>query len=72
MAIDIFEENHVDPWYTQSILLIESPAKISYSNAGAYGPFQLMKKSQEMGLTVNNTVDESMILTNRLMLQVSP
>ena len=59
MAIDIFEENHVDPWYAQSILLIESPAKISYSNAGAYGPFQLMKKvARKMGLTVNNTVDE--------------
>ena len=59
MAIDIFEENRVDPWYAQSILLIESPAKISYSNAGAYGPFQLMKKvARKMGLTINNTVDE--------------
>ena len=59
VAIDIFDENHVDPWYAQSILLIESPAKIRYSNAGAYGPFQLMKKvARKMGLTVNSTVDE--------------
>ena len=54
-----FEENGVDPWYAQSILLIESPGRIQKSSVGAYGPFQLMPGvARSMGLTVNKTVDE--------------
>ena len=44
-AINIFQENNVDPWFAQTILLIESPAQLKYSRVGAYGPFQIMKKS---------------------------
>jgi len=58
-AINVFQENQVDPWYAQSILLIESPAQLNYSSVGAYGPFQLMKTvARQMGLTVNSRVDE--------------
>ena len=58
-AINVFQENQVDPWYAQSILLIESPAQLNYSSVGAYGPFQLMKAvARQMGLTVNSRVDE--------------
>ena len=58
-GIEIFEREGVNPWYAQSILLIESPGKIQYSNVGAYGPFQLMKSvARNYGLTVNRTVDE--------------
>ena len=58
-AINIFQENNVDPWFAQSILLIESPAQLKYSSVGAYGPFQIMKRvAIDMGLTVNKYVDE--------------
>ncbi len=58
-AITVFQDNNVDPWFAQSILLIESPAQLHYSSVGAYGPFQLMKSvAKKMGLTVNKTVDE--------------
>jgi hypothetical protein len=58
-AINIFQDNNVDPWFAQSILLIESPAQLTYSSVGAYGPFQLMKSvARNMGLTVNRSVDE--------------
>ncbi|HBS87314.1 MAG: hypothetical protein A2W91_03770 [Bacteroidetes bacterium GWF2_38_335] len=58
-SIAIFTENGVDPWYAQSILLIESPAKLQKSTAGAYGPFQLMKGvAKKYGLVVNGYVDE--------------
>jgi hypothetical protein len=58
-AIEIFHSNGVDPWFAQSILLIESPAQLKYSSVGAYGPFQLMKSvARKMGLTVNKYVDE--------------
>ncbi|MCX8080089.1 MAG: transglycosylase SLT domain-containing protein [Bacteroidia bacterium] len=54
-----FYLNGVDPWYAQAILLIESPNKLQKSNAGAYGPFQLMKKVARMyGLKVNRHEDE--------------
>ena len=57
-AINIFQENNVDPWFAQSILLIESPAKLKYSSVGAFGPFQIMKRvARDMGLTVNKYVD---------------
>lgn len=58
-AINIFQENNVDPWFAQSILLIESPAQLKYSSVGAFGPFQIMKRvARDMGLTVNKYVDE--------------
>ena len=58
-GINCFIENDVDPWYAQSILLIESPNKLQKSNAGAYGPFQLMKDVARLfGLTVNRHLDE--------------
>lgn len=58
-GIEVFETNNVDPWYAQAILLIESPNKLQKSNAGAYGPFQLMKPVARMyGLKVNRKVDE--------------
>ncbi|MEN8787238.1 MAG: transglycosylase SLT domain-containing protein [Flavobacteriales bacterium] len=58
-GIEIFEREGLNPWYAQSILLIESPGKIAYSNVGAFGPFQLMKSvARTYGLTVNKSVDE--------------
>lgn len=58
-GIDVFKKNGVDPFYAQTILLIESPNKLQKSPVGAYGSFQLMKGvAIQMGLTVNNSVDE--------------
>jgi hypothetical protein len=58
-GIELFSDIHTDPWYAQAILLIESPGKLARSNAGAYGPFQLMKSvARSHGLKVNNQVDE--------------
>lgn len=58
-GVDVFMENNTDPWYAQSILMIESPGKIAYSNVGALGPFQLMKSvARNHGLKVNKYVDE--------------
>ncbi len=58
-AIPIFIENDVDPWYAQSVLLIESPGGNLRSPSGARGYFQLMKKvARKFGLKVNRQVDE--------------
>jgi hypothetical protein len=58
-GIDVFIQNDTDPWYAQAILMIESPGKIAYSNAGALGPFQLMKSvARNHGLRVDKYVDE--------------
>ena len=58
-GVDVFIQNDTDPWYAQAILMIESPGKIAYSNAGALGPFQLMKTvARNHGLRVDNYVDE--------------
>ena len=58
-GVAAFEQNGVDPWYAQSILLIESPGRMQKSTAGAFGPFQLMPGvARSMGLTVNKSVDE--------------
>lgn len=59
-AVKVFEENNVDPWYAQTILLIESPGKTSQKSwAGAIGPFQLMPSVAKMyGLKVTKKVDE--------------
>jgi hypothetical protein len=49
----------VDPWYCQTILLIESPGQLRQSIDGAYGPFQLMRGvARDMGLQVNAGSDE--------------
>jgi hypothetical protein len=58
-GIAAFEQNNVDPWYAQAILLIESPGQMKKSRVGAYGPFQLMPKvARAQGLTVNSYKDE--------------
>ncbi len=58
-GIEVFNENGVDPWFAQAILLIESPGKLAKSSVGAYGPFQLMKGvALNLGLKVNGSVDE--------------
>lgn len=54
-----FRNLGVDPWYAQSILMIESPAQMKKSESGAYGPFQLMPSvARAYGLKVNNYIDE--------------
>jgi hypothetical protein len=58
-GILVFENNGVDPFYAQAILLIESPGRLQKSPVGAYGPFQIMKKvGLRIGLTINAKVDE--------------
>ncbi|MEO1452083.1 MAG: hypothetical protein AAFV07_21305, partial [Bacteroidota bacterium] len=58
-AIEVFREEEVDPWYAQTILLIESPGRLQHSIDGAYGAFQLMEGvAKEMGLVINDTIDE--------------
>ena len=58
-GITVFDEMCIDPWYAQSILLIESPGQLKKSISGAYGAFQLMPGvARAQGLTVNKTTDE--------------
>lgn len=59
-GIDAFAKNNTDPWYAQAILMIESPGSLhGKSNAGAVGPFQLMKTvAINRGLRVDKYVDE--------------
>ncbi|HRP54307.1 MAG TPA: transglycosylase SLT domain-containing protein, partial [Fluviicola sp.] len=58
-GVSVFESYGVDPWYAQSILLIESPGRMQKSISGAYGPFQLMPGvARSMGLVVNKYTDE--------------
>ncbi|MDQ3190761.1 MAG: hypothetical protein M3Q58_04135 [Bacteroidota bacterium] len=58
-GIFIFEQEKTDPFYAQTILLIESPGKCAKSNVGACGSFQLMKSvAIQMGMKVNNIEDE--------------
>jgi hypothetical protein len=58
-GIFIFEREKTDPFYAQTILLIESPGKCAKSSVGACGSFQLMKTvAIQMGMKVNSTVDE--------------
>ncbi|MFN0201399.1 MAG: transglycosylase SLT domain-containing protein [Bacteroidia bacterium] len=58
-AIDIFIAEGTDPWYAQTIMLIESPGASRVSPAGAAGHFQLMKEvAISVGLTVNKYTDE--------------
>ncbi|HNU49127.1 MAG TPA: hypothetical protein PKM40_09845, partial [Bacteroidia bacterium] len=57
-SVEIFKNNNVDPWYAQTILLIENPGKNhNKSYVGANGPFQLMKSvAIKFGLKVNKHV----------------
>ena len=58
-GMEAFEQNCVDPWYAQAILLIESPGQLKKSKVGAYGPFQLMPSVARMqGLKVSRYLDE--------------
>jgi hypothetical protein len=59
-AIRVFDQNDCDPWYAQTILLIESPGKLkTKSSVGASGPFQLMPSvARRFGLTVNKYRDD--------------
>lgn len=58
-AVEVFMEEGVDPWYAQTILLIESPGRLQFSTEGAYGAFQLMEAvAKEVGLVINDTLDE--------------
>lgn len=59
-ALPVFDSMGVDPWYAQTILLIESPnSHNTSSSAGARGPFQLMKSvATKRGLIVNSRMDE--------------
>jgi len=58
-GIESFEKYDVDPWYSQAILLIESPGELTKSKSGAYGAFQLMPKvARNQGLIVNQEIDE--------------
>ncbi len=59
-SLPIFEQLGVDPWYAQTILLIESPGKTeARSYVGARGPFQLMPYvARKYGLTVNKYHDD--------------
>ncbi len=58
-GIFIFEQEKTDPFYAQTILLIESPGKCAKSNVGACGSFQLMKSvAIQMGMRVNSIEDD--------------
>lgn len=58
-GIQHFLEEGTDPWYAQSILLIESPGQLRESPTGAAGHFQLMPSvARLMGLKINSQVDE--------------
>jgi hypothetical protein len=59
-AIPIFEQYNTDPWYAQTILLIESPGKTeAVSSVGARGPFQLMPYvARKSGLVVTKYRDD--------------
>ncbi|MBK9638489.1 MAG: transglycosylase SLT domain-containing protein [Bacteroidetes bacterium] len=73
-AVYYFKEYGVDPWYAQTILLIESPGKhLSKSYVGAAGPFQIMRTvALKYGLKVNKYVDERSDLKRAAFWCVSP
>ncbi|HMT29204.1 MAG TPA: transglycosylase SLT domain-containing protein, partial [Bacteroidia bacterium] len=64
-ALPVFEKNGTDPWYAQTILLIESPGKTeARSYVGARGPFQLMPYvARKYGLVVTKYRDDRTSLT---------
>lgn len=59
-SLPIFEEQEVDPWFAQAILVIESPGKTeARSYVGARGPFQLMPYvAKKYGLVVTKYRDD--------------
>lgn len=59
-ALHIFDSLGVDPYYAQTVLLIESPGSNTLrSFAGAYGHFQIMPfNARKYGLRVDRYVDE--------------
>lgn len=58
-GIKYFDDEKVDPWYAQTILLIESPGFSRTSHTGAKGRFQLMRGvAIQQGLKVNSKLDE--------------
>lgn len=59
-GIELFDSFGVDPFYAQSVLLIESPGSNKQKSiAGAYGNFQLMPfVARKYGLRVDRYVDE--------------
>lgn len=58
-GIKYFNAEGVDPWYAQTILLIESPGFSRTSPTGARGRFQLMKNvAIRQGLKVSSAIDE--------------
>jgi hypothetical protein len=59
-AMDIFDSLGVDPFYAQTVLLIESPASAKQKSfAGAYGHFQIMpNNARKYGLRVDKYIDE--------------
>jgi len=59
-SLPIFEQYETDPWYAQTILLIESPGKTeARSYVGARGPFQLMPYvARKYGLVVTKYRDD--------------
>lgn len=58
-GVEVFNQEGVDPFYAQAILMIESPGHMKKSNVGAYGAFQLMKSvARSHGLRVDKYVDE--------------
>jgi hypothetical protein len=59
-GITLFDSFGVDPFYAQSVLLIESPGSDRQkSTAGAYGNFQLMPfVARQYGLRVDRYLDE--------------
>ena len=68
-ALPVFEKYETDPWYAQTILLIESPGKTeARSYAGARGPFQLMPYvAKKYGLVVSKYQDDRTDLTKSAM-----
>jgi len=59
-GIELFDSFDVDPFFAQSVLLIESPGSNKQkSTAGAYGNFQLIPfVARKYGLRVDRYVDE--------------
>ena len=58
-SIREFLNQDVNPWYAQTILMIESPNRHQHSIAGAYGPFQLMPDvARKFGLHVSAQRDD--------------
>ncbi len=68
-ALPVFEQYNTDPWYAQTILLIESPGKTeARSYVGARGPFQLMPYvAKKYGLVVTKYRDDRTDLTKSAM-----